>query len=296
MTIRALLLPLNLLLAMTLWRGVRCEEPAPKAEVPPPAAEAKGDEKDKKGDEAKGEKGPVDPTQVTGTPPTFPLVTENMANISDSYDDQQDQMVMEQRPRADIFNALFASSQEYLVKNANAKVSYRDLMLHPEDHRGEVVTVSGVLRQISKVDCDEAKYRVKNYWMGYISFGAKEIKTFIVLEPPAPDIKVGSALNITGIFMKRFAYLNQEPGEKLTVTPLVIARRAERSTAFDHPATEGTMAWMNGPVGIGVFFVVGCSLAVFFYTRINSRARYSNKFTRMKEDRKGPQGNFPRPG
>lgn len=269
-------------------------ESASEATSEKPAAAAD----DKKDTEAKSDNaeapafGPVDPTQVTGTPPIYPLKTDNMKEIYDGYDEQDDQMNIEPRAKADIFNALFASSQEYLVRALNSKITYKDMMLHAEDYRGEVVNIAGVLRQIEKMDCDETKYRVKNYWKGYISSGAKEIKTFIALEPPGPDIKNGVALSITGIFMKRYAYLNNEPGDKLTITPLVIARKVERSKAFEQPAT----VWMNSPIGIGIFCFVGVVFAVYFYTRTTTKARYANRFTHMKEERKGPQGNFPRPG
>src|SRR5579862_3762707 len=72
MNLRALDLTLALLLAIPF--AVRSEEPAPKAEAP-----ATTDvDKDKKGAKADAAPlAPVDPMQITGTVPTFPLKTEN---------------------------------------------------------------------------------------------------------------------------------------------------------------------------------------------------------------------------
>jgi hypothetical protein len=295
MKVRALLLLLVVVLASPpRFSTAEESKPETKGETPAPAAEEKKPDEAKKA-EPKAEQGPTgefDPKTVSGTAPAYPLKTENMKDIYDDYSDQDDQTNMEPAAKQDIFEALFASSQDYLVKNINQTVKYVDMMNHSDNYRGEVVRITGILRYMQEMECDPSKYKVKKYWKGMMSVGAKEIKTFIALEPPTPDVKIGVPVDMVGIFMKRFAYLNKEPGEKLTVTPLIIGRRIERTTTYELPAET----WMNSWQGLTIFGFVGVSVAVFFWTRINARGRYANKFTRMKEERKGPQGNFPRPG
>src|SRR4029079_17094505 len=114
------------------------------------------------------------------------------------------------------------------------------------------------------------------------------ITTFISLEPLPPNVQIGRSINVTGIFMKRYEYINASNG--VEVTPLVIVKRVERALDYD-PATY----WMNSWPGILFFLVIGGGLEFYCAARMAGKGKSPNRFTRMKDERSPPQGKFPRP-
>ena len=261
--------------------------PAPEAEAPKKDGDAKT--------ETKAET-PVagDPTVVSGTPPVFPLKSDSFAEIDEEQKPGSEAEFIEQDVLELMLTAVRASSQEYLTKNINPAATYVTMMNKPETVRGSVVKVSGTLRRVSEVDSSKKPIAgITKYWSGQISVGSEKIMSFISLEPLPKDLSIGRGSNVTGIFMKRWVYKNDAPGEQGTWTPLIICRRIERVTDYDNVATGA----MNSPIGIGIFVFVGAGILIFLWTRSQSKARYGNKFTRLKAERSNSGGrNFPRPG
>src|SRR5690348_11246419 len=151
MNVRAL--PLLLVVALSVSPRFSLSEdvkPEGKGDTPVPAAQEKKPDEVKKA-EPKAEQGPpapngeFDPKTVIGTPPTYPLKSDNFENIEDGYEIKEtttgkkkvateEQTSMETNAKQDIFNALLASSQEYLVQNINPKLTYSDLMQEAEKY------------------------------------------------------------------------------------------------------------------------------------------------------------------
>ncbi len=302
-------LPLCAVLLLGLLLRVRAEDappapaPAPAPATPDvkpaaPAAEAEKKDTSTKTDDktapaAAPVAGALEPTVISGTPPTFPLKSDNFADIDEEQKPGSEAEFIEHDALEDILKAVRASSQEFLTKNVNPKINYVTMMNKPETCRGDVVKVSGTLRYVTDIDLKTPMAGVTKYWRGQISVGSEKIMTFISMEPLPKDLAIGRGTNVTGIFMKRWVYKNEAPGEQGTWTPLIVCRRVERVTDYDNVATGA----MNSPVGIGIFVFVGAGILIYLWTRSTSKARYGNKFTRMKTERSNSGGrNFPRPG
>ena len=270
-----------------------CAEDAPTAPVAaptPPAAPAPGDAKSPPSEKAPGAEAPVKPAAAQAIP-TYPLKTENFKDIEDDYNDSEGASNLEPRAFQDIIAALHATPYAYVKEHVNPAITYVTMMNKPESCRGELVKLSGTLRYIVESQPDPPLEGVTKYWKGQISVGAKYITTFISLEPLPADVQIGRAINVQGIFMKRYVYANRAPGNEGTWTPLVIVSKVERAVDFEQPAS----AWMNSPYGIALFLFVGIGMAAYLWMRKNAGGKYPNRFSRMKEDKHGPAGNFPRP-
>lgn len=269
--------------------------PAPSPAPVAPAADAPKKDGDGKAAATPDVPGTLDPTVVSGTPPTFPIKADSLANVEDKYTEQEDASNLEIDALEDLFRAVRASTQEYLTQHVNPAITYVTMMNKPETCRGEVVKVSGTLRYVVEIDRSGKPplAGATKYWRGQISVGTNKINSFISMEPLPADAAIGRGVNVTGLFMKRWVYTNAAPGEKGTWTPLIICRRIERVTDYDNVATGA----MNSPIGIGIFVFVGAGILIFLWTRSQSKARYGNKFTRLKNERSSSGGrNFPRPG
>ena len=309
---------MRLCVVMLLVCAVRvsAEDAAAPAPTPAPAAAADGDKKETKAEapdktpaapkaEAAAEKKDdkpaataadttPDPAAVVGPAQTYPMKSDSFADIVEDYKDEDD-LASNQEPTVmdAIFRAVRATSYDDFKKSINPKVTYVTMMNTPENVHGEVVKVSGTLRAIAEKEQDPPVAGITKYWKGQISVGSEKITTFISLEPLPKDVQIGRGINVIGVFWKRYVYANRAAGDKGTICPLIVVRRVERVTDYENVAPGA----MNSPIGIGIFVFVGAGLAFYLYTRSANKARYANKFTRMKNERSNNGGrNFPRPG
>ena len=302
---RLRLLPLCVVLILGLLLRVRAEDsppaPAPTPAAPDvkptvPAAEAeKKDDGAKTAEKAALVPGELEPAVVSGTPPTFPVKSDTFANLDEEQKDGKEPDMIEQDALEVVLTAVRASTQESLKQNVNPKVTYAMMMNDFKSCHGEVVKVSGTLRMVNEIERTgkPPMAGVTKYWRGQISVGTKKIMTFISIEPLPKDLAIGRGTDVVGVFLKKWVYTNEAPGEQVTWTPLIVCRRVERVTDYDNVATGA----MNSPVGIGIFVFVGAGILIYLWTRSTSKARYGNKFTRLKSERSNSGGrNFPRPG
>jgi hypothetical protein len=279
----------------------------PKAESPDkvpaaPAADAAGDKKDAQAEAPKAadKSGKTaadtnpDPSAVVGPKPTYPLKSDTFADIVEDYSNDDDLAANQEPSVMDvIFRAVRATSHDDLKKFVNPQVTYVTMMNNPETCHGEVVKVSGTFRAIAEKEQNPPIAGITKYWKGQISVGAGKISTFISLEPLPKDVQIGRGINVVGVFWKRFVYPNNTPGEKGTICPLIVVRHVERVTDYENVAPGA----MNSPIGIGIFVFVGAGFLLYLYSRTASKARYANKFSRMKDERSNTGGrNFPRAG
>ena len=243
----------------------------------PPAPAPKEDASAAPAEQAPGQ---FDPAKVTGAPPSYPLKSENFKVIEEgkevvkdgrivNYTESEDAEVMELEPLTDIFAALEHTPQEFLIEHVNNDLKYSNLMNKPAACRGEIVKLTGTLRYLLEREQQPPAAGITKYWKGQISVGNKNITTFISIEPIPPDIKVGSAVNLFGVFFKRYVYVNDEPGTKGTWSPLVVIRRVERATDFEHAPNN----FMFGPVGIALVLVLGGGAAFYWWMRTSSDKR-----------------------
>jgi hypothetical protein len=241
----------------------------------------------------------VDPSGIAGEPPKFPLSCESFKRVLDSYDEQEEAMLVNADAMEDILVALRGSSSKYLQANIDKEATYRKLMKEPESFRGHVVELIGVLQKVDEQQgvmskkIGQNKSGLTRLWQGVTSNTQGQIVSFLSVEPLSPDIQAGKAVRLVGVFQQRFAYVNRQPGDKLTWSPLLFVRTLERYVEIEQTTSGSNL--MNNPAGIVIFILVTiCSIA-YYYSRVKGKAIQGNYFTQKKMERSGDEDRlFPR--
>jgi hypothetical protein len=271
-------------------------EDAPKPDGPSKAEAAPGAEAPK-ADPAPAAGGtpadPNDPTVVSGDVPKYPLESKNYSIIIDDYEKIGDnfnrstgEMELDFAPMDDVMTAIRGSSQEHLAKSIEPDVTFKMLMKEPEKYRGHVVKLVGLLAPVRKSGFAQ-------FYKGQITNSNGQIVSFRSLEPLPQGMKEGQPVQLVGVFLQRYCYLNQEPGEKLTWTPLLFVRRVEPYN--DMKNFNASQSPMSNAAAIIVFIFVSLGAAAYMYSRMKYKVAAANHFTRMKTEKEGPQNNiFPR--
>jgi len=250
--------------------------PAPAAETPKPA--------DPKAD-PNATAIPAQPAQpAPAGMPQFPLKSEYFGMVVDSQtsiEDQQEAQQIEANAMNDILKAISASSEEHLFASVDQKAKFRELMLRAEQYRGHVVQIRGLLESSETMKVGENPAGVQRVYMGQISNLMGEIVTFVSLTPPEATEKL--PVRLTGVFLKRYAYLNRREGEKLTWTPLVFVKRVEPYSEEDERKKEGQTSLISYILSGAAFFVFAAWF-VFRLSRFNyTRKMKDNPFSRKKK-------------
>jgi hypothetical protein len=194
-----------------------------------------------------GEAAIVDPSLITGIPPSLPLRPAALEDIVDDQDHPNLAAELELEPMSDVLVALKASSQEFLAENAKADVDYTQLMKSPEQHRGEVVRLEGVLAALNECKFAPNPSGLMAYWKGFIVGKPDgQVSTFISIERPGAEITKGSHVELCGYFFKRYCFLNREPSGKYSIAPLLFIRSARHiaETACNKFVFEPTVELM----------------------------------------------------
>jgi hypothetical protein len=287
--------------AMVLLSGTLLAAEGAEAPAPGPAAgaeTAKADPPPAGGATAAKDVDLSDPTVLQGDPPAFPLKSDNYNLIMDDYNkydfnNDTKEMEMEYSTMEDLMVALRASSQEHLVNNLDKDVTFKMLMKEPEKYRGHVVKLIGLLAPVKEARPTPNLSGFNKIYKGQITNSNGNIVSFRSMEPLPAGLKKGDAVQVVGIFMKRYCYLNQEPGEMLTWTPLLFVRRVEPYNDFKN--FTATQSPMSNAAAIIVFIFVSLAAAGYLYSRMKYKVAAANHFTRMKNEKDGPTNNvFPR--
>jgi len=170
-----------------------------------------------------------DPMKVLGTPPSYPVFLEGLDTIKDGFPDQDEAREID--PVAyELMRLIRRSPQELLDKSADPKLEFENLMRESENAqwRGHVASLNGVFREVHYHKLPDGNYAgLKGYWFGIFSLGKNYLATFISIEPLPEELKPGMAIEVTGIYMKRYAFGNRMPGAMLTWAPLLVIRHVE---------------------------------------------------------------------
>ena len=209
----------------------------------------------------------------------FPLQSEFFQYVLDNQaEDQKEAQQIELNAMKDILAALKGASEEQLTAAINPKATFRELMLRPEQYRGHVVRTRGLLK-FSEVPKHISEAAGVQLYRGQIANMMGEIVTYISLTPPesSKDLPV----RLTGIFLKRYAYLNEQEGEKLTWTPLVFVKRVEPYGEDQEYPKASPLSYLL----IGVVVFVFIAWFGFRVSRYNtSRVVKNNPFTKKKRE------------
>jgi hypothetical protein len=239
-------------------------------------------------------------TSSTQALPTFPIQSDEFNAIHDGMEDEDEDdntAAKHYNPYAvlDVIPALRASTPQHLAANVDKQGSYtfagfKKLFNHPVQFRGHVVQFDGTVKFLyEKPSVLTENGNNIELARGLVSTSYQPV-SFLSLAPLPAKLKVGDSVRVTGIFVQRFAYINQEmPGLKLTWTPLIVIQKLEPIEIKEEPPTS--MAWFIGYI---VFGMVAVALVL---TRLSSKrgmVERSNVFRRMRIQREGKDRAFPR--
>lgn len=232
----------------------------------------------------------------TGAAPTFPLTSKYFDKIEDGFQSAEEQADLVEIPleaMGDVLAALKACTDEQLRENLDTSANFKLLMKDPQKFRGHVVELAGVLRFIRKVGLENNVSGVTEAWQGQISNAEGYISTFISMQPLGEDMKINQGVRITGVFLKRYGYLNREPGEKLQICPLIFIRHVEPWSELKHTSVERSWSMIIMDALLALLAVA--VLIGVLYSRSMNKAKAANVFTKRKERNKEPEGTFPKP-
>lgn len=267
-----------------------------------PLSLALGAEEEKSGsaaapvENAKTDAGPKDAPKA-GAAPAFPLTSKYFDKIDDGFQSAEEQAELVEIPleaMGDILAALKNSSDEHVRESLDASANFKLLMKDPQKYRGHVVELAGVLRFIRKVGLENNVSGVTEAWQGQISNADGFITTFISMEPLSEDMKINQGVRVTGVFLKRYGYLNREPGEKLQICPLIFVKHLEPWSELRHTTVE--RSWSMIILDALLALLAVAVLIGLLYSRSMNKTKAANVFTKKKERAKPPEGNFPKPG
>lgn len=271
---------LALLVAAPLRAGEDAKsDPAPTPATPAPGAPA---DTPKAADPKEGAS--ATPVPAPAGMPQFPLKSEYFGMVVDSQTSVEDQMEAQQieaNAMNDILKALTASSDEHLVASVDQKAKFRELMLRAENYRGHVVQIRGLLESSETMKVGENPAGVQRVYMGQISNLMGEIVTFVSLTPPEATEKL--PVRLTGVFLKRYAYLNRREGEKLTWTPLVFVKRVEPYSEEDERQKAGQTSTISYILSGAAFFVFAAWFVFRLSRYTSNRKMKDNPFSRKKK-------------
>lgn len=226
--------------------------------------------------------------------PKFPVQAESFSEIIEEQDQQLDNqegaMKIEKFPLLDIVAALKSSTPEHLNANIDKDANFRNLMVHPENYHGHVVQFDSTFRYAFQLthDTDLAGAPFTLYH-GQVTSN-KNVISFASLQPLPEGLQPGQTVRFTGIFMKRFAYLNKrKPGVEVTWTPLILIQKLEPYKEPEAPQASEEMFL------IYIAFIVIAVVIYFIKSGRNARAvARNNPFTKIKNNRDGPPTLFPK--
>ena len=221
------------------------------------------------------------PARAAGALPKYPLTCDSFGAIEDSFDNisenmntYKEEVELELGPMTDILEALQASPQEYLRKNIDYDATFSKMMNNPAKYRGHIVRLAGVLKRFS-----ETRIGAVKIWKGQTANIQGQIISFRSLEPLPPKIEMGKPVELVGIFMQRFGYLDDQPGDRIRLTPLIYIRRLEHFVEEG----EGSSPMDNFILSLSIIACLG--FGGFFWYRVRLMNAKPTHFERKRSMR-----------
>ena len=176
---------------------------------------------------------PATPAQPAGNLPALPVQCAFFDEVVDGMDEPEEAMGLDPVSTAAILESLKNCTAEYLREKSEA-ITFKKLMTDPKPYRGHALTVSGVLKFTDKIKMPASiKGAPPVMYQGILANGKQELYMFLSEEPIPADIKEGTGVRVSGIFLKRFAYVNRMAGEMATWAPLLFVCKVEKYSELE---------------------------------------------------------------
>jgi hypothetical protein len=163
--------------------------------------------------------------------------------------------------------ANFTSDEAFRKAATKSQLTYGHLVNHPKDYRGQVVTITGKLKRISRDNPDfgMSTEGVSDLYFGYIfpqEAGAHPYRVIFTEWPKnLPQSLLGQKIDqdieakFSGYFYKKYRYKSADPrGNGLREVPMLIGHTLEVAPLEVHPQIDSAWAHTLFYILVGVAF------------------------------------------
>ncbi|MBU4273167.1 MAG: hypothetical protein KKE86_15405 [Planctomycetes bacterium] len=164
--------------------------------------------------------------------------------LLDSIQDNTFSSLADRECSLNLLDVLEKTDERKLRKASEGRVTYAQLFRQPAHYRGRLVTISGVVRRVHRIELPENKYELRHYF---------KVLLYPKIKPPSPVIAyclrlpkgftigmdVSEEVEVTGFFFKRCAY---QAKDSLRTAPTILAKTLQwqkRPAMVEEPAVDG---------------------------------------------------------
>jgi len=150
---------------------------------------------------------------------------EDLANIRDDAASSPDEAACSLR----LLDILNRTDPETIQKASVGPISYAQLFRQPNQYRGRLVTVAGVVRRVNPLDLPKNEYGIEKYYQIWLAPNDNRVSPIVIYCLHLPEgfptgMDVSEEAEITGFFFKRWAY---KAKDAIRTAPTILAATLE---------------------------------------------------------------------
>jgi hypothetical protein len=169
-----------------------------------------------------------------------------------------------------LFDVLQKADLDKLHKASLGRITYAQLFRQPKEYRGRLVTVSGTIRAVHRIELPKNPYGIPEYhqvWLYPIDNQFQPIVVYCLSLPkgfPSGD-KLAEDGEVTGFFLKRWAYPTKE---EMYVAPTLLAKTLEWQKPGMTPQEEPIdVRWVSLAIAAAVILATLTAWLIYVRTR-----------------------------
>ena len=169
-----------------------------------------------------------------------------------------------------LFHILDQTDPQALSRASVGRVTYAQLFRQPDQYRGRLVTVSGVVRRAHRVELPKNEYGIRAYYQTWLWPTDNPSAPMVVYCLRLPEgfptgMELAEQAEVTGFFFKRWAYQAQDA---LRTAPTLLARTLQWHKRPDMGSDTSTEPWA---ISLVVCLAVLFSLLAMCYVYLRTR-------------------------
>lgn len=183
----------------------------------------------------------------------------------------------------DIFFALQKTPAEDLTPAHAEPVQFAQLYRQPDEYRGKLVAVSGVIKRVVQVDAAKEDLGVDHLWQIWLFSGA-DANPMVIYSLELPDkfptgVSVNEPATVVGVFFKRWIY-KAEGG--IMTAPLLLSK----SVAWSPPSDVRPMSTTQLTIGVALSVGAALAIALLLFRKSNDAESAAEKMIRDRQAEK----------
>ncbi len=230
-----------------------------------------------------------EPGKKNDPSPSLSLSPEDFDAVRDDTPSTRDEQACSLR----LLDILNRTDPQTLSKASLGPVTYAQLFRQPNQYRGRLVTVSGVVRRANRVELFKNDYGIKEYYQVWLWPSDNPSAPIVVycLHLPAgfpTGMEFAEQAELTGFFFKRWAY---QAEDAIRTAPTLLAQTLQwRKRPVMTPAPAETWA-IPLVVGLAALFALLAVCYVYLRTRptrpaLPDRPPDFNLWPRVEDEKK----------